>query len=144
MNIEQKTEALRKRWEELQSKTVTPKPPATPPADANWSNKKIGKPDYDNPTTIAEAADYISRFLRSYAPLAHSNRGVQRGGKNENERLRSLKEPITWVGNLAVGEDKYIKGLWKIVPPVGISVAYSGEGAKEEALKRAESIRELY
>jgi hypothetical protein len=141
MNIEQKTEALRKRWEELQPKSE-PKPTPKSTYQQDHDHKIDGSQQAQK--SLEDTVDYVMRFLRSYAPIAHNSRGVQKGGKNENERLGSLKEPITWVGNLAVGEDKYIKGLWKIVPPVGISITYSGEGAKEEALRRAESIRYLY
>jgi len=136
LTLEQKQEVLIKRWRRLFPEAAT-KPSskkAVPPADIDISHHKIAETRFESLTrAIWEASGHD---LKSIVP---------KGIKNQSWYLLNLKLPIIeWIGNVAVGQDKYFEGWYNVVPPTGCTISYFGPGAFDRAHAMAEKITGYY
>ena len=138
VSLEEKQAALIKRWQKLfpakAATTISPGKKATPPADIDLSDQKIPESNFERlARSIWEAS---GRDLKSIVPP---------GKKNQSWYLLNLKLPITeWIGNVAVGQDKYFEGWYNVVPPTGCTISYFGPGAFDRAHAMAEKITGYY
>jgi hypothetical protein len=58
---------------------------------------------------------------------------------------KKLRDPITWVGPIAVGEEKFLKGWWAaILPNSPTLISFFGPLARKRAIEKAESLRKEY
>ena len=58
---------------------------------------------------------------------------------------KKLRDPITWVGPIAVGEEKNLRGWWAVVlPNSATQVSFFGPLARKRAIEKAELLRKDY
>lgn len=141
--IEEKVAELTARWNEFH-KPAEKKPLFKPikerkPETGRQALEPIKTPDDDKPK--ATWNEFFRRMgLDGPAITIKKPDGVV----NDSYNLAHLKEPVTWFGNVAVGEDPRWAGWWNIVAPSSIMVSFFGEGAKERALKQGEELKPYY
>lgn len=127
LSIEEKQSILIKRWETIHGKPKAAKavqPTAAPVAPL--------VPLKDLAQAIWEAS---GRDLKTIVPPGKNNRSWY---------LLELKGKIEWVGNIAIGADKYFDGWWNVVPPRGCMISYVGPGAEQRAKEMAFKIESYY
>lgn len=144
--IEEKAAALKIRWEELH-KSDSPKPKSPKPTQTLGEQKQLsGNPTQKEKNIFKNEllnSDMIRDIFFSYMKGTGGIK-VPDGVKNNSYNLQNLKEPITWVGNIAVGESRSLKGWWDTVCPDNVMLSYIGPGAKERCIEVAEILRSKY
>jgi len=58
---------------------------------------------------------------------------------------KKLRDPITWIGPIAVGEEKHLPGWWAAVLPNSPTViSFFGPLARKRAIEKAELLKKEY
>jgi len=147
-SLDEKIAELQKRWAELHK---TP-----PPAKRDNYRKPVTgcKPDCSDcatkkfpPPVLTKSKDKLlsNEELKRIQDLIRDDmqKLKQMYGQNHKAPTDALKEPITWFGPLAVGEEKNFPGWWSVVLASGIKISYVGDGADKVAKDTAQRLYEL-
>jgi len=58
---------------------------------------------------------------------------------------KKLRDPITWIGPIAVGEEKFLRGWWAaLLPNSATVISFFGPLARKRAIEKAELLRKEY
>ena len=149
MSMEAKIAAVTARWKELHS---------NPEAIAKKKQKQSGPPigglsggqsdgtarqRNDGAGMTKGGLDWNDR-MKDTLKFFDLYINIPKGVKNESWNLTKIKEPVTWFGHVAVGEDCRWAGWWNVVPPAGFMVSYCGGSAKSRAFDKAAEIMDMY
>ncbi len=136
LSLEEKQAVLIKKWQALRKAPIkTAVKPSSPSPTSTVSTDILNRSDKNIENLTLAIWEASGRDLKSLVPP---------GVKNQSWYLLNLKEPIKWVGNLAIGADKRFDGWWNVVPPSGCMISYFGPGAYERAMEMADKIRSYY
>jgi hypothetical protein len=62
-----------------------------------------------------------------------------------NRAKKKLRDPITWVGPIAVGEEKNLRGWWAaVLPDSTATISFFGPLARKRAIEKAELLKKEY
>jgi len=132
--IEQFSDELLNRWKELHPEYKKPKEEPTKPK---------GPLTYPPAVGAGEArgvdGDEEYKAVMDFDKNAGITDAIFKRAK------KKLRDPITWIGPLAVGEERYLPGWWAVVlPNTPTLVSFFGPLARKRAIEKAELLRKVY
>lgn len=131
--IEDKSAEMLKRWNELH--------PASTPFSVDLKDVPVTAPETPKSFDLVKSGSGTNAVELLYNKLAAWGKKID---LPPEERLR---EPITWVGKIAVGESKDYAGWWDVIlppPERGVSISFFGPLAKLRAIEQAERLKDQY